>query len=252
MEKIRFIWTPELYRKSALAFVTALATTILLLAIGRDTLGETVIALLFVVPVGWSTAQWGQGPGVIAAVTAALAFDFCFIPPFYTFNVGSMEGWLVLVIFLVVSLVVVGHIQVNLTRAQTSEREAIFMYEMSSALASAHTQEAVAYTIAHYIQQRYLPLLVDVTVYDKTISKQIRIHEPQNVTPSEQPACMIPVLNSWGLACEVSIWRGYIAIPSSESRLFKNLALQIGQALERVHLPVTEAHTNAAPTISYN
>jgi K+-sensing histidine kinase KdpD len=236
MKNFRFIWTPELFRKSGLAFATVLVTTILLLSIGRDKLGETVIALLFVVPVGWCTAQWGQGPGLIAAVTAALAFDFCFIPPFYTFNVGSVEGWLVLGIFLAVSLVIVGHIQINLVKAQTSEREAIFMYEMSSALANVQTSEAVAYTIARFIQQRFLPELVDVTVYDKRASKEIRVHEPRGGSAKEQSTCVLPVLNNWGLVCEISIWRGKVAIPSSESRLFKNLALQIGQTLERVRV----------------
>jgi two-component system sensor histidine kinase KdpD len=236
MEKVGFLRSPELFRKSVLAFATVLATTILLLAIGRDKLGETVIALLFVVPVGWSTSQWGQVPGVVAAVTAALAFDFFFIPPFYTFNVGSLEGWLVLIIFLIVSLVVVGHIQVNLAKAQTSEHEAIFMYEMSSALANTHTAEAIAHTVARFIQLRYLPELVAVTVYPNGASKEIRVNEPQTGTANGQPAAIIPILNNWGLVCEVRVWRGGVTIPSSESRLFKNLALQIGQALERVRL----------------
>ena len=39
-----------------------------------------------------------------AALAAALAFDFLFIPPFYTFAVGSLEGWLVLAIFLAVAM----------------------------------------------------------------------------------------------------------------------------------------------------
>ena len=45
-------------------------------------------------------------------------FDYFFIPPFYTFAVGRLEGWLVLAIFLVVSIVVIGRIQSGLTKAQ--------------------------------------------------------------------------------------------------------------------------------------
>ncbi|HSB65654.1 MAG TPA: DUF4118 domain-containing protein, partial [Anaerolineales bacterium] len=78
------------------AFISVAVLTILLKLIGRDTLGEAVIALLYLVPVGWSASQWGQGAGVCAAVSAALAFDYFFIPPFYTFVVGRLEGWLVL------------------------------------------------------------------------------------------------------------------------------------------------------------
>src|SRR4030066_119359 len=77
------------------SFLSVFGLTIFFKLIGRDTLGEAVIALLYLVPVGWSATQWGQGAGVCAAVTAALAFDYFFIPPFYTFVVGRLEGWLV-------------------------------------------------------------------------------------------------------------------------------------------------------------
>jgi hypothetical protein len=252
MEKNRFLWTPEIYRKSISALATVAGTTLILLLIGRDKLGETVIALLFVVPIGWSTAKWGQGPGVIAAVTAALAFDFFFIPPFYTFNVGSMEGWMVLIIFLAVSLVVVGHIQVNLSKAQASEREAIFMYEITSALANSQTHEAVAHTVARFIEQRYLPSMVDVTVYDKKSSKAINAHQPQDGVVKNQPECIIPVLNSWGLVCEIRIWHGRVTLPSSDSRLFRNLAVQIGQTLERVRLAERETRVDPNLNVSAN
>jgi hypothetical protein len=248
MKKIGLLWTPEVYRKSASAFLTVAATATLLLLIGRDKLGEAVIALLFVVPVGWSTAKWGQGPGVIAAVTAALAFDFLFIPPFYTFTVGNLEGWMVLIIFLAVSLVVVGHIQVNLSKAQASEHEAILMYEITSALANSQTHEAVAHTVARFIEQRYLPSMIDVTVYDKKASKEINVHQPQDAAVKGQPECVIPILNSWGLVCEIRIWQGRVTLPSADSRLFRNLAVQIGQTLERVRLMEKETRIDTVST----
>jgi K+-sensing histidine kinase KdpD len=70
-----------------------------------------------------------------AALTAALCFDFLFIPPFYTFAVGSLEGWSILVIFFAVAVVVVGWIQNSLSKA----REATYLYELTSALANART-----------------------------------------------------------------------------------------------------------------
>src|SRR5512139_440808 len=134
------------------AFLSVFVLTILLMLIGRDTLGEAVIALLYLVPVGWSASRWGNGAGVCAAVSAALAFDYFFIPPFYTFAVGRLEGWLVLAIFLVVSIVVIGRIQSGLSKARSSEREAVFMYEMSAALAGLRTQESVVHSLATNLQ----------------------------------------------------------------------------------------------------
>ena len=144
-------------------YLTVAAITIPLLLIGRATLGEAVIALVYVVPVSWSTARWGQAPGICAAFAAALTFDFFFIPPFLTLTVGSLEGWLVLAIFLVVAILVVGRIQSGLTKARASERDALFMYELSTTLAGLRTQEAVVHALARHLQQTFKAALVEVT-----------------------------------------------------------------------------------------
>jgi len=220
--------------------------TLILVLVGRAVLGEAVIALVLLVPVVWSTYRWGQGAGMVAAVTAALAFDFFFIPPFYTFTVGSLEGWLVLAIFLAVAIIVVGRIQASLAKAQTSKREAIFMYELSSLLARMRTQEAVAYGIARFLQERYLASLVTVSIQPKGEDREIAAYEPQHGKLNGNPNCVIPILNGWGLVGEIHIWRGEVELPSADSRLFRNFASQIGQALERAQLMETEARLPAA------
>jgi two-component system, OmpR family, sensor histidine kinase KdpD len=132
--------------------LSVFAITIPMWLIGRDVLGEAVIGLLYLAPIiAWSASKWGQISGVSAALTAALCFDFLFIPPFYTFVVGSLEGWLVLVIFFAIAIVVVGRIQDSLSKA----REATFKYELSTALANARTPDAVAHTTARYIRQLF-------------------------------------------------------------------------------------------------
>jgi two-component system sensor histidine kinase KdpD len=98
MRKMRIFLTSPLLLNCILAVFTVAATTLVLYIIGRDTLGEAVIALLYLVPVAWSANRWGLWPGMVAAFAAALAFDFLFIPPFYTFTIGSLEGWLVPVV----------------------------------------------------------------------------------------------------------------------------------------------------------
>src|SRR6266849_2375624 len=122
MQSIRLSMSAKTLLASGKAVVAVAATTAVLLIAGRNTLGEAVIALLLLVPVGWSTTRWGSGAGLAAALAAALAFDFFFIPPFYTVTIGSLEGWLVFVIFLVVAVVMVDRIYSGLARAQASER----------------------------------------------------------------------------------------------------------------------------------
>lgn len=228
------------------SFLVVGATTGLMFLIGRQQLGEAVIALLFLVPVGWSASRWGQGPGIFAAITAALAFDFFFIPPFYTFTVGSLEGWLVLGIFLGVAIIVVGRIQSSLTKARTSERDAMLMYELSAALSSLRTQEAVAHTVARFLQQKYLAYLVTVFIQPKGETNEIAAYEPPNGLLNGKPDRVIPLLNNWGLVGEIQIWKRDMELPSTESRIFRNFASQIGQAIERAQL--IEAGMFSSPT----
>ncbi len=245
----RLHFTPTIYLNCLSAFAIVVILTIPLLLIGRDTLGEAVIALLYLVPVGWSAAKWGQASGICSAVTAALMFDFFFIPPFYTFAVGRLEGWLVLIIFLVVSIVVVGRIQNGLSRAQTSEREAMFMYELSSSLAGLRTQESVVHALANQIQFMFQAQLVEVCILCGVQSPSMLAKAPPSGESSGIPDRILPILASPGLVGEIRIWKGNGWLPEEGSRLLHNITVQAAQALERARL--YEAET-VASTVTNN
>jgi hypothetical protein len=237
MKKSRFVFTPALYLRSLYAVLIVAAATVLMMLVGRDTLGEAVIAMLYLVPVVWITTRWGQGPGMAAALSAALLFDFCFIPPFYTFVVGSLEGWLVLGIFLAVAGVVVGRIQAILTRAQTSEREAVLMYELSSILAQAPSQEAIANGVARFLQQRYLATLVTVSIQPKGQVDETAAYQPHDggVLTGGKPDRVLALLDAWGLVGEILIWQGALELPAEDSRFLQGVASQVGHVLERTY-----------------
>jgi two-component system sensor histidine kinase KdpD len=247
MRRNSLSFSTAIFFNTIFAFLSVTALTIVMLLIGRNTLGEAVVALLYLVPVGWSAARWGQGAGIGAAVFSALAFDYFFIPPFYTFAVGRLEGWLVLAIFLVVSIVVIGRIQTGLTRAHNSEREAIFMYEMSSSLAGLRTQEVVVHALAHNIQLMFNAELVEVSAQPDPKTRPILVAVPAGVKVNTPPDRILPILASPGLLGEIRIWRGYGWLPSEGSRLLSNFSTQAAQALERARLAEAEA---AAYTIS--
>jgi K+-sensing histidine kinase KdpD len=230
MNKIKL--TPDLFAKGLRGMLTVAVITIPMWLIGRNVLGEAVIGLLYLAPITWSASKWGQLAGVSAALTAALLFDFLFIPPFYTFVVGSLEGWLVLVIFFAVAILVVGRIQDSLSKA----REATFMYELSSALANVRTQEAVSHTLAKYIRQLFQASLVNVTFQQSKGSPRITAAEPQGAEQESRPDRILPLLNAWGLVGEIQIWRGEFAdLPAEDSPLLQNFALQAARAFERTY-----------------
>jgi K+-sensing histidine kinase KdpD len=244
MKKIHLSLTPDRFFEYVFALLTVVITTIPLVLIGRDTLGEAVIALLYLVPVGWSAARWGQGPAILAATAAALTFDYFFIPPFHSFTVGRLEGWLVLVIFLVVAVIVIGRIQSSLSRANKSEKEAIFMYELSAALAGQRTQESVCHSLANQLQQMFRAELVEVSIQPGNQSAGIFTKAPPSGSSQDRPDRVLPILDSSGLVGEIRIWRGDGWLPSEDSRLLQNFATQASQALERARYAEAQTQIN--------
>ena len=241
MNKIKL--TPNMISKSLRGMLIVLAVTIPMWLIGRNVLGEAVIGLLYLAPIAWSASTWGQLSGMTAAVTAALCFDFLFIPPFYTFVVGSLEGWLLLAIFLAVSVVVVGRIQDSLSKS----REATFMYELSSSLANARTQDAVAHTLARYIRQLFQASQVNVTFQQSKQSPTVRASEPPEAELNNRPGRILPILNVWGLVGEIQRWQGeYSNLPAEDSILLQNFASQAARAFERAYSLEMEKKASSA------
>jgi K+-sensing histidine kinase KdpD len=228
MKKIHFPFHTLFH--SMLAMLLVITSTIPLWLLGRETLGEAVIALVYLLPVSWSAYRWGQVPGIGAALTAALVFNFLFIPPFFTFAIARLEGWLVLVIFVGVAIVVVEQIQNSMVRA----REAIFMYELSSSLAGARTPEAVARILAGQIQQLFQAALVRASYRGRDSDASTIISQPESTDRSDYPDRIIPILNPWGLVGEIQIWRGTFGeLPPEDGTLLRNFATQAGRAFER-------------------
>lgn len=224
--------------KGMLAVITL---TIPMWLIGRRVLGEAVISLLYLAPIAWSASKWGQLSGVSAALSSALLFDFLFIPPFYTFVVGSLEGWLVLAIFFAIAIVVVGRIQDSLSKAH----EATFMYELSSALANARTQDAVAHVVARYIRQLFQAAQVNVTFQQSKQTPRIAVNEMQGEELKAKPDRILALLNAWGLVGEIQIWRGEFSdLPDDDSFLLQNFASQAARAFERTQFLTMEQNPN--------
>jgi K+-sensing histidine kinase KdpD len=245
MKKLRSSITPDLLLHCLFSVLTVAATTVPLVLIGRATLGEAVIALLYVVPVGWSAARWGQVPGICAAIAAALAFDFFFIPPFNTLQVGNLEGWLVLVIFLIVAIIVVGRIQSGLSKARASERDARFMYEMSTTLAGLRSQEAVVQALATHLQEMFQAELVEVIVTSGSPKTPLAARVPADGAENGKPDRIVPILASPGMVGEIDLWRGDGWLPPEDSLLLKNFATQAALSLERARLAEAEAQAGA-------
>jgi K+-sensing histidine kinase KdpD len=220
--------TEVLQAVGAIAILTAV-----MLLIGRPVLGEAVIAMVYLLAVGWLTSRAGRLPGLNAALAAALMFDFFFIPPFLTFTVGSVEGWLILVIFELVAVILVDRIQAGLAQAQTREHEALLLYEMSMALVGRTSRADIATTVAERLQQLYQAAQVQVTLLPEG-GPAFNAKAPDQPAPAARPDYVVPLVAARCLIGEISVWRGEGVVMANAERLLQSLAAQMTMALERM------------------
>lgn len=218
-----------------IAFVTAIFFVL------RDVLDTTLIALLYLIPLGVITARWGLGPGITSALITFLTFNYFFIKPYYTFTVHQPTDVVILVVFLVVAVVtsqLVGRAQAGLAAATAREREATQLYELSTALTGLHDDRAIAQILAKQVRAVAESEYVELTVAG---AHSFSYRLPEVDQPTRPPELIVPIEAARGVLGEIRLWRAAPAISSSERRLFQTFASQGALALERAWLAQAES-----------
>lgn len=90
-------------------------------------LGLASAALLFLLPVLYGAARGGLGPGLVAALTGAAAYNFFLLPPRYTFRIHGLENLISVAVLVAVALVT----SRLATRLRSREVEALERARMS-------------------------------------------------------------------------------------------------------------------------
>jgi two-component system sensor histidine kinase KdpD len=207
----------------------------------RDGLDTTLIALLYLIPLGLITAFWGLGPGITSALITFLAFNYFFIPPYYTLAVHRPADVVILLVFLVVAVVIsqlVGRMQVSLIAANAREREATQLYELSVALTGLHDDHAIAQILAKQVQAVSQGEYVALNV---TGTESFAFHLPETKAPIRPPELAVPIQAARGNLGEILVWKAAPAISSGEMRLLQTFASQGALALERARLAKAES-----------
>ena len=106
------------------------------------------LSTVYLLLVLWLGARWGRGPAVTGSIAAFLLYDFFFVPPAYTLNVGGSAELLGLIVLLAAALVT-SQLAASLRRARaTAEalaRESRALYDLSTvALRSAEVTTALS------------------------------------------------------------------------------------------------------------
>lgn len=222
----------------ALLLIAVITVTLFVL---RDLLDTTLIALLYLVPLGIITATWGLAPGIASAILTFFVFNYFFIPPYYTLAVHRPTDVVILVIFLVVAIVIsqlMGRAQSGLAAASAREREATQLYELSMALAGLHDDQSIIKILARRVHAVADGEFVQVHV---SPPQSLHFQLPDNNLPHRPPEVIVPIEAARGRLGEIRLWRVEPVISPSERRLFQTFASQGALALERAWLAQAEA-----------
>jgi two-component system sensor histidine kinase KdpD len=120
----------------------ALATTLICTAIAFAMYPYFELANIVMAYVLGSTiagVRFGRGPAIVAAVANVVAFDYCFVPPRYTFSVADFQYLVTFAVMLIVTTVIanlMASVRQQTRVAGARERRTALLYAMSRELAA--------------------------------------------------------------------------------------------------------------------
>jgi two-component system, OmpR family, sensor histidine kinase KdpD len=102
-----------------------------------------------------AVALWlGRGPAILAAVTSVAAFDFCFVPPRWTFAVGDTKYLLTFAVMLLTGLVIstlADRVRFQADSARRRERRTAALYAISRELAATQGDRQIAQIAVQHV-----------------------------------------------------------------------------------------------------
>jgi two-component system sensor histidine kinase KdpD len=140
-------------------FVNSLALIIIITAIGwlvKSIISPTNLMMLYFLSVVLSAYRWGMRPAIFTAVIGVLAFDFFFIPPYFSFRVSDIEYLITFAGLIGVGALVsllVGRVREHALAAQARENETSTLYALSQDLATAVDTGSIIAVVGKHISE---------------------------------------------------------------------------------------------------
>ncbi|SFJ63595.1 sensor histidine kinase [Planctomicrobium piriforme] len=129
-------WRPYLMSLAAIAMGSGVAWLLKHLQVA-DAEANTVMVFLAAVAV---SAYWlGRGPAVFASIVAVLTFDFCFVPPLWTFAVADTQYVVTFAVMLSIALgisTLTSRLKTQVERTRLREQRTAALYHLGQQLSS--------------------------------------------------------------------------------------------------------------------
>ena len=154
--------------KSRIPYLGALTavgicTAIGFLMIGRFEYPIVNIVMIYLLGVVAVSLRWGRGPSVVASVLSVAAFDFCFIPPRYSFAVTDTQYVPTFLVMLATGLIIshlTARVRFAAQAARSREERTAALYALGRELAGRDSRTAIADSAA-----RHAATAVDAEVF---------------------------------------------------------------------------------------
>jgi two-component system sensor histidine kinase KdpD len=217
--------------------LSLLATGAMVMFKQVEHVNNTTVALIFFIPVGLCASLWGLAPGIIAAITSFLSFNFFFIPDLYTFQVKQTEDLIVLAAFLGVAFIIselADRVRQNLAAATAREHEAIQLYEFSNLLAGAQDERSAARAVLEKIDQALRLQRIEILL-ESSPEHIFMVKGHVLATGDPVKPFIMPLQTARELIGEIRLWNE-TPLGAAEERLLKIFASQSALAIERIRL----------------
>ncbi|MCY0987989.1 sensor histidine kinase KdpD [Nannocystis sp. ILAH1] len=114
------------------------------------------IIMLYLLVIMVTAARFGRGPSILAAVVSVAAFNFCFVPPFYTFAVADARYMLTFGVMLLVGIVISGlteRVRMQAEAARGREQRTAILYSLSRELAQLRHKQSIGTSAARHVAE---------------------------------------------------------------------------------------------------
>lgn len=116
----------------------------------------TNIVMAYVLGSTIAGVRFGRGPAIVAAVANVLAFDFCFVPPRFTFSVADFQYIVTFAVMLTVTMVIanlMASVRQQTRVAGARERRTALLYAMSRELAATRGVSSMARVAVRHVAE---------------------------------------------------------------------------------------------------
>lgn len=140
------------------AAILAVGLATSLIAVINHAVSIANISLVYLPVVLWLAVACGRGPALLASFLAFLAYDFFFIPPFFTFTVADPTQWLSLFALLITALVLgqlAATVQTRAREAHESQQRTATLYALAQLIATTTEQQVLLEALVQRIVELF-------------------------------------------------------------------------------------------------